>query len=71
MMNKGLDTLFMHYGIRREDMEIIRTVCEKHEVDFEWFKDEILKQYHEMRMKNEGIESHSLQKLIEKALNTI
>ncbi|QHC83876.1 hypothetical protein AS589_03250 [Empedobacter brevis] len=67
-MNKGLDAMFMHYGIRKEDMIIIQEICEKHEVDFEWFKDSILKEYHEIKMKNQETEANLLQKIIENAL---
>ena len=28
-MAKGLDQKFLHYGIRKEDLELIRTLCEK------------------------------------------
>lgn len=68
-MNKGLDSMFIHYGIRREDMEIIKNICEENAIDFEWFKDSILKEYHELKMSNEELESNVLQLIIEKALN--
>ena len=42
-MAKGLDGKFLHYGIRRENLELIRTLCEKHEIDFDWM--EILRKY--------------------------
>ena len=29
-MAKGLDGKFLHYGIRKEDLDLIRTLCEKH-----------------------------------------
>lgn len=45
-MTKGLDGKFLHYGIRREDLELIRTLCEKHEIDFGWMSEEILRKYH-------------------------
>ncbi|MDM1137821.1 DNA modification system-associated small protein [Empedobacter sp. R132-2] len=67
-MNKGLDATFMHYGIRKEDMIIIKEICDEHEVDFEWFKDSILKEYHEIKMKNQETEGNLIQKLIENAL---
>ena len=52
-MNKGLDSTFMHYGIRREDMRIIQTICEENDVNFEWFQEYILKEFHSLKMKNE------------------
>lgn len=67
-MDKGLDAMFIHYGIRREDMAIIKNICEDNEIDFDWFKDEILKEYHEIKMKNQETEEITIQKIIEKAL---
>ena len=54
-MNKGLDAMFMNFGIRNEDMEIIKNICEEAQIDFDWFKDFILKEYHELKMKNEDL----------------
>ena len=68
-MNKGLDAMFMNFGIRNEDMEIIKNICEEAQINFDWFKDFILKEYHELKMKNEDLDSKSLQKIIEKALS--
>lgn len=67
-MDKGLDAMFIHYGIRREDMAIIKNICEANEIDFDWFKDDILKEYHEIKMKNQETEEITIQKIIEKAL---
>ena len=68
-MNKGLDAMFMNFGIRNEDMEIIMYICEEAQINFDWFKDFILKEYHELKMKNEDLDSKSLQKILEKALS--
>lgn len=67
-MDKGLDAMFIHYGIRREDMAIIKNICETNDIDFDWFKDDILKEYHEIKMKNQETEEITIQKIIEKAL---
>ena len=48
-MNKGLDAMFMHFGIRSEDMAIIKNICEENNIEFEWFKDFILKEYHNLK----------------------
>ena len=69
MMNKGLDAMFMHFGIRKDDMALIEKICEENEVDFDWFKDHILKEYHEQKMKHEDLDSKSLQKILENALS--
>ena len=49
-MAKGLDGMFVNYGIRKEDMNIIKTICEKNELDFDWVKEYILKEYHSKRV---------------------
>ena len=49
-MGKGLDRNFLHYGIRTEDLELIQTLCEKHDLDADWVKEEILKAYHEKKV---------------------
>ena len=50
-MRKGLDGKFFHYGIRREDLELIRTLCEKHEIDYGWMSEEILRKYHQSTLR--------------------
>jgi hypothetical protein len=67
-MNKGLDSTFMHFGIRREDMRIIETICQENEVNFDWFQEYILKEYHNLKMKNEEMDVKTLHRLLENAL---
>ena len=45
-MQKGIDQKFVHYGIRKEDLALIEVICEKHEIDFDWLSEEILRTYH-------------------------
>ena len=45
-MRTGIDYKYVHYGIRTEALAMIETNCEKHEIDFEWLKEEILRNYH-------------------------
>lgn len=68
-MNKTLDRTFMHYGIRSVDLEIIRKVCDENDVNFDWLKEEILKEYHSRKMRNEELTANTLHKLINNALN--
>ena len=68
MSRKGLDTLFVHYGIRREDMDVIEALCSEFDIDADWLKDQILKPYHEAKIRNEENNEKALGKLIEKAL---
>ena len=69
MQNKGLDTTFIHYGIRKEDMTIIEQLCEYNEIDFSWLQENILKEFHSLRISNEEIDQKTIEKIIEKALN--
>lgn len=49
-MAKGLDQKFLHYGIRKEDLDLIESLCEKHHLDFEWVSEEILRKYHAVKV---------------------
>jgi hypothetical protein len=70
-MSKGLDTAFIHYGIRKEDMGIIKNLTEEQGLDFEWLQENILKEFHNLKINNEDIDSKKIEKIIEKALNKI
>ncbi len=67
-MKKGLDISFVHYGIRKEDLELIETLCTEHQLDADWVRDDILKVYHEKRIQEGDFEGKGVEKLIEKAL---
>jgi hypothetical protein len=71
MAKKGLDTTFLHYGIRKEDMSLIEALCTEHHLEFDWVKDELLKEYHEKKIRNQDIDEKSLEKVIDKALSKI
>ena len=70
-MAKGLDQKFLHYGIRREDLELIEALCEKHHIDFEWLSEEILRKYHASKVdKIEMLDSDD-EKVISDAIQLI
>lgn len=71
MSKKGLDTLFVHYGIRREDMQVIEALCNEYDVDFDWLQEDVLKLYHEKKIRNEDLDEKSLKRLLEKALQKL
>lgn len=71
MAKKGLDTTFVHYGIRKEDMDLISVLCTEHQLEFEWVKEELLKEFHERKIRNQDIDEKALEKIIEKALSKI
>ncbi len=71
MANKGLDTTFIHFGIRKADMNLIETLCTSYQLDFEWVKEEILREFHERKIRNLPLEDKDIEKLLEKALSKI
>lgn len=52
MAKKGLDTTFLHYGIRKEDITLIETLSINHQLDFDWVKEDLLKEFHERKIRN-------------------
>jgi hypothetical protein len=71
MAKKGLDTTFVHYGIRKEDMDIIAALCTEHQIEFDWVKEELLKEFHEKKIRNQDVDDKSIEKILEKALTKI
>jgi hypothetical protein len=71
MSKKGLDSLFVHYGIRKDDMATIENLCEQQGIDPEWLKENLLKTYHEKKIRNEELDDKALKKMLEKALQKI
>lgn len=71
MAKKGLDTTFLHYGIRKEDINFIETLCTNHNLDFDWVKEDLLKEFHERRIRNQEIDEKAIEKIIDKALQKI
>lgn len=69
MENKGLDTTFIHYGIRKEDMDIIKNLCEEQNINFDWLCDNILKEYHSIKVNNEDEDDKNIKKIFTNALN--
>lgn len=68
-MAKGLDRVFLHYGVRQEDMEIIEHLCLDCDIDAEWLKEYILMPCNKER---ESIEDErKLNKILNKALNNL
>ena len=71
MARKGLDTTFLHYGIRKEDISLIETLCTEHQLDIDWIKEEILKEFHEKKIRTQELDEKTVEKLIEKAIQKI
>jgi hypothetical protein len=71
MARKGLDSTFIHYGIRKEDMRMIETLCVEHELEFDWIEEHILKSFHEKKTSNQDIDTRTVEKILEKALQNL
>ena len=67
-MHKGIDRAFLEYGIRKPDLEVITQLCEKHKLDADWIKEEILKHYHEEKVSRIEMDGAATEKVINKAL---
>ncbi len=70
---KSLDRVFLHYGVRKEDMEIIEQTCWDCGIDVEWLKEYVLKPYNEER-NNQGmptVDDKKVAKILKKALKNI
>jgi len=71
MAKKGLDTTVLHYGIRKDDISLIETLCTTHNLEFDWVKEDILKEFHERKISHQELDEKSVEKVIEKALGKI
>ena len=71
MAKKGLDTTFLHYGIRKEDIALIETQCAQHDLDFDWVKEDLLREFHERKIRHQEIDEKAIEKIIDKALQKI
>lgn len=70
-MVKGLDSSFLHYGVRKQDLAVITELCQKYELEEDWVTEELLKVYHELKVANLEVDDKSVEKLISKALQKI
>lgn len=70
-MRKGIDSTFLHYGVRNGDMALIEQACQDSDIDTEWLKEQILKPYNEERNNQNFVEEKKLTKILKKALKNV
>lgn len=70
-MAKGIDQKFVHYGIRKEDLAMIESICDQEGIDFDWMSEEILKAYHAKKVDVIEIDDVSTEGIIRTAINKI
>lgn len=70
-MAKGIDNKFVHYGIRRDDLSMIKAICEAEGIDFEWLSEDILKSYHAKKVDVIEIDDKTTEDVIRAAVQKI
>lgn len=68
---EGLDNNFVNYGIRRDDLRTIEALCTAEQMDYEWMKDEVLREYHKRRVTDIELSDADTEAVINKALQSI
>ncbi len=70
---EGLDNNFVNYGIRTNDLKIIEALCMDKDtnINFEWLKEDILREYHNKKMRDIEISDNDTENVINKALQKI
>ena len=71
MSQKGIDQKFVHYGIRRDDLYMIETICDSENIDFDWLSEEILKTYHANKVDAIEIDDTTTEDIIRAAIQKI
>ena len=67
-MAQGLDHKFLHYGIREEDLALIKSLCQAHEIDFDWLSEEILRKYHAAKVDRIEMSDSDTESIINEAI---
>ena len=49
-------------------MDLIEVLCTEHKLDFDWVKEDLLKEFHEKKIRNQEMDEKSIEKIIDKAL---
>ena len=70
-MRKGIDSTFLHFGVRKEDMALIEQSCQDADINPEWLREQILKPYNEERNNQNFVEEKKLAKILKKALKNL
>ena len=70
-MAQGLDHKFLHYGIREEDLALIKSLCITHDIDFDWLSEEILKKYHAAKVDRIEMSDSDTETIINEAIQLL
>lgn len=69
IMSKGLDRTFLEFGVRKQDLELLQSLAEKHAIPVELVED-LLRNYNKEEAQNDAVDEkqfvRDLEKLIQK-----
>ena len=71
IMKHTIDNKFIHYGIRRDDLAMIESICDQEGIDFNWLSEEILKSYHAKKVEVIEIDDIETEQIIRSAIQKI
>ncbi len=70
-MHKGLDTTFVHYGIRADDLHLIQKLADDAGLAPEWVS-ELLRAFHEKKIRADApLDERDVQRLVNEHLDKI
>ena len=70
-MAQGLDHKILHYGIREDDLALIKSLCVAHDIDFEWLSESILRKYHAAKVDKIEMSDADTEVIINEAIQLI
>jgi hypothetical protein len=68
--SKDLDTTFIQYGIRKDDMVLVEMLSLKHGIDADWLRD-LLRALHKERAVQDDIDDKAIERVMEQALKRL
>jgi hypothetical protein len=70
MSKKSIDQTFVKYNIRKEDLQLIETLCAQHDLSSEWVKG-LLESFQTAATQDKPLDDAGLKKLLDKELQKI
>lgn len=70
-MAQGLDHKFLHYGIREDDLAMIKSLCIANDIDFDWMSEEVLRKYHAAKVDKIEMTDSDTEIIINEAIQLI
>lgn len=71
IMAQGLDHKFLHYGIREDDLAMIKSLCIANDIDFDWMSEEVLRKYHAAKVDKIEMTDSDTEIIINEAIQLI